>query len=156
MNCIKHTTIFRLLALILIVVFVAPIAINAEETEQDISRASNYLTSYNAYAYNAALGKVQVYFHVVGVNNMDDIGALTIKIYESKDNTNWTWVKTYTNGDTPSILGHNDNYYSSHVDYSGTIGRYYKAYICVWAGKDGEGDTRYFWTQPVKATLFAG
>lgn len=152
----KQTPIFRLLVLLLIVVLVTPATTNAEESEQLTPRASNYLTSYNAYVYNAALGKIQVYYHVVGVDEMDDIGALSIKIYESKDNTNWTWVKTYTNGDTPSILGHNDNYFSAYVDYQGTIGRYYKAYVCVWAGKDGDGDTRYFWTQPVKATLFAG
>jgi hypothetical protein len=54
------------------------------------------------------------------------------------------------------MLGYNDYYHSAHVEYSGTIGRYYKAYVCVWAGQDGEGDSRYFWTSPVKATLFAG
>lgn len=87
---------------------------------------------------------------------MDDIGTLSIQIYESKDNINWTWVDTYTNGDTPSMLGHNDYYYSGHVDYQGTIGRYYKAYVCIWAGRDGGGDTRYMWTQPKKATLLPG
>jgi len=43
-----------------------------------------------------------------------------------------------------------------HVEYAGTIGRYYKAQLAVWAGKDGDGDTRYFWTSSQKATLFAG
>lgn len=119
-------------------------------------RASDYLDSYNTYLYNAAFGKIQVYFDVTGVYYMDEIGALTIKIYESTDNQNWTWVKTYTNGDTPSMLGYNKVYYSSHVDYQGTIGRYYKAYVCIWAGKNGDGDTRYYWTQTQKATLFAG
>lgn len=152
----KRMPILRLLVLFLISVLITSSTIKADEFEQTSSRASDYLTSYNAYVYNAALGKVQVYFHVVGVDDMDDIGSLSIKIYESKDNTNWTWVKTYTNGDTPSILGHNDNYYSAHVDYQGTIGRYYKAYICIWAGNNGNGDTRYIWTQSVKATLFAG
>jgi hypothetical protein len=54
------------------------------------------------------------------------------------------------------MLGYNNYYHDGHVEYSGTIGRYYKAYVCVWAGKNGDGDTRYFWTPSEKATLFAG
>ena len=53
------------------------------------------------------------------------------------------------------MLGHNTHFYGSHVDYQGVVGRYYKAYICIWSGKDGDGDTRYFWTGSTKATLFA-
>lgn len=118
-------------------------------------RASNYIDSFNTYIYPAALGKIQVWFTVTGDDYMDDIGALTVRIYESTDQETWTWVKTYTNGTTPTLLGHDVFYYSSHVDYQGTIGRYYKAYVTIWAGKDGNGDTRYMWTQPKKATLFA-
>ena len=32
------------------------------------------------------------------------------------------------------------------LTYNGTAGKYYKAYVCIWGGKDGDGDTRYFWT----------
>ena len=87
---------------------------------------------------------------------MDEIGALEIYLYESKDNENWTWVKTFEHQDYTDMLEYNDYMYMSQVEYNGTIGRYYKAYVCVWAGKDGDGDTRYFWTPAVKATLFAG
>ena len=153
MNRRKASIRVRLIALIL--VFFIPCNI-VSATEKATPRASDYINSFNSYIYNAALGKVQVYFHVVGVNTMDDIGALSIKIYESTDNNNWTWVKTLTNGNTPSILGQNEIYFSSHIDYQGTIGRYYKAYVCLWAGKDGDGDTRYMWTNVVKASLFAG
>ena len=87
---------------------------------------------------------------------MDEIGTLNIKIYESTDNSSWTWVKTYTHDKTSGMLGYNKIYHSGYVEYSGTIGRYYKAYVCIWAGKDGDGDTRYMWTGSQKATLFAG
>jgi hypothetical protein len=53
------------------------------------------------------------------------------------------------------LLGYDKFYHSGHIEYAGTIGRYYKANVSVWAGKDGDGDTRYFWTSPKKATLFA-
>lgn len=145
----------RLTALTLIIVLVVPICAYSTEITTPVPRASNYLNSYNSYIYPAALGKIQVWFTVTGVDYMDDIGALTIKIYESKDNQTWTWVDTYKHDSTSGLLGYNKIYHSGHVEYQGTIGRYYKAYVTIWAGKDGDGDTRYMWTQPKKATLFA-
>ena len=87
---------------------------------------------------------------------MDEIGVLTIKIYESTDASNWTWVETFNHNTTSGMLTYDDIYYTGHVDYQGTIGRYYKAYVCIWAGKDRDGDTRYMRTQPKKATLLPG
>lgn len=152
----NRSILFKVVSLLLIIVFLVPSVTYATEEENTLQRASYYLSSYNTYTYNAALGKIRVYFHVKGVDYMDDIGALDIKVYESTDNENWTWVKTYKHNTTSGMLGHNELYYSSYIEYSGTIGRYYKAYVCIWAGKDGNGDTRYMWTDVSKATLFAG
>lgn len=156
MSIITKRNIARILIVVSLFGLLLPISSAHAVDNSIVPRASDYLDSYNAYIYPAALGKVQVWFTVTGDDYMDDIGALTVKIYESTDNETWTWVKTYTNGNTPTLLGHDVFYYSSHVDYQGTIGRYYKAYVTIWAGKDGDGDTRYMWTQPKKATLFAG
>lgn len=150
-----RSAIIRFCAFVVILAMCVSITPIASATTIVEPRASNYLSSYNAYIYPAALGKIQVWFTVTGVNYMDDIGTLTIQIFESTDQVNWTWVKTYTHRDTSSMLGYDKISYSSHVEYKGTVGRYYKAYVCIWAGKDGGGDTRYMWTQPKKATLFA-
>ena len=77
---------------------------------------------------------------------MDELGALSISIYESTDGTNWTWKKTFTHDSTSGMLSYNDDYHSGYVSYNGVAGRYYKAYVCIWGGKDGDGDTRYFYT----------
>lgn len=151
MNKKRISLFFRAAALLLALVLVCPIHAGAVEP-----RASDYLTSYNAYPYAAGWGKIQIWYDVTATNYMDDLGALKVMIYESTDNTNWTWVETFTHNQTPGMLAQNDFYYQSHVEYQGVIGRYYKAYVCIWAGKDGGGDTRYFWTGPIKATLFAG
>lgn len=152
----KKPTVIRLVAILLVFFFVLPINVNGIAAENVSTRASYYLSSYNTYLYNAAFGKIQVYFDVTGVHYMDEIGVLTIQIFESIDNQNWTWVETYKHDSTSGMLGYNKVYYSGHVDYQGTIGRYYKAYVTIWAGKDGSGDTRYMWTQPQKATLLPG
>ena len=144
-------SVVKFISLLLILVLVLPNGALAAE-----SRASYYLDAYSAYLYPAGWGKIQVWFSVDGTNYMDEIGALTIYLYESKDTENWTLVKTFDYPDYSDMLGYDNHYHTGHVEYNGTIGRYYKAYVCVWAGKDGDGDTRYFWTPFEKATLFAG
>lgn len=148
----KKKLLVRIVALILVLATLAPLGASAAVAETVQPRASSYLDSYSAYVYPAGSGKVQVYYSVVGANYMDEIGYLRIAIYESTDNSNFTWVKTFTNTNTPSLLGYDKIYHSGHVDYQGVAGRYYKAYVCVWAGENGSGDTRYFWTSAKKAT----
>ena len=147
----KKTTLYKVTILLLAVLLVCPVKADAVE-----ARASDYLTAYGAYMYPAGWGKVQVWFSVDGTNYMDEIGSLEIMLYESKDQETWTWVKTFEHQNDAGMLGYNNHYHTGHVEYNGTIGRYYKAYVCVWAGKNGQGDTRYFWTNIEKATLFAG
>ena len=151
----KTSLLICFLLIVLTLSLLVPTNAFATETDEAVPRASYYLTSYNTYIYPDAWGKIQVWFTVTGVDYMDEIGTLTIQLYESKDNETWTWVKTYTHDASSGMLGYDKIYHSGHVEYSGTIGRYYKAYVCIWAGKDGDGDTRYMWTQPKKATLFA-
>lgn len=147
----KRFVCTRVISLLLVIIFILPM--NAFAVEQ---RASDYLESYSAYIYPSGWGKVQVWFTVTGTNYMDQIGALSIWLYESTDNENWTLVETYKAANNVGMLANDEFLYSGHVEYGGTIGRYYKAYVCIWAGKDNGGDNRYIWTLPVQATLFAG
>lgn len=147
----KKRLLFKIIAMILIVACILPVTTMAVEP-----RASDYLLGYSAYVYPAGWGRIQVWFDVTGIDDLDEIGALEIQVFESKDNSTWTWVDTYMHTDYPDMLGYNDFSHSGHIQYNGTIGRYYKAYVCIWGGKDGAGDTRYFWTNSEKATLFAG
>ncbi len=150
MNNKKIRSAFRITALVLAIALLLPIGVLAAE-----ARSSLYLDSYGAYVYRAGWGKIQVWFTVTGTGYMDEIGALEIQLYESKDNENWTWVKTFGYSDNDGMLVYNDYTHTGHIEYNGTIGRYYRAYVCVWAGENGAGDTRYFWTSSEKATLFA-
>ena len=137
----------RIVAFLLIVAMSFPITVSAVEP-----RASDYLDSYQAYVYPAGSGEIQVWFSVTADDYMDDLGALWIEVYESSDNSTWTYKKTYRHTDYSDLLDQNDIYHSGHISYQGVKGRYYKAYVCIWAGKDGGGDTRYFWTSAKKAT----
>lgn len=147
----NKTSFVRVIVLFLVVTLIFPIGANAASVEPMQPYASKYLSSYTAYVYLAGGGLVQVYFNVEGTGMMDELGALTIELYESTDKSTWKWVKTFDHLLDSGMLGYDNFYHSGHVDYQGVEGRYYKAYVCIWAGKDGTGDTRYFWTS-VKPT----
>lgn len=146
MNNKKKSTMIRFITLIIVIALMAPVEASAAVRETMQPYASAYLDNYGAYVYLAGDGLVQVYFNVEGTNYMDELGVLTIKLYESPDKETWTRVETFKHDTTPGMLSYNDDFHSGHVDYQGEDGLYYKAYVCVWGGKDGDGDTRYFWT----------
>lgn len=148
----KKSLFTTLCALVLIIAILAPIRTQAAVIEPIQPYASYYLDMYNAYVYPAGSGKVQVYFEVHGTNYMDELGCLSVSIYESTDNSTWTWKKTFTHDSTSGMLGYNVYYHGGHVDYQGVAGRYYKAYVTIWGGDNGDGDSRSFWTSSKKAT----
>lgn len=150
--CTHKKNVFRLIAVILVFASLTPIYGQAATIETAQPRASYYLDSYNAYVYPAGSGLIQVYFSVHGTNYMDELGCLSVSLYESTDNINWTWKKTFSHDSTSGMLGYDKIYHSGHVDYQGVAGRYYRAYVTIWGGDNGAGDTRYFWTSSKKAT----
>lgn len=148
----RKSFLLRIVALLLTFGLIVPTVANAAAVETVQPRASNYLDSYNTYICAMGGGKLQIWYSVVGDTDMDEIGVLNIRLYESSDQTNWTRVKTYSHENYSSMLAEDDWIHSSYVSYNGTAGKYYKAYVCIWAGKDGSGDTRYMWTSVERAT----
>ena len=141
----KQSYIKTIIALVLILSFILPYPVSAATADPIQPCASYYLSAYSAYVYVTDSGEVQVWFDVVGTGYMDEIGVLSIRVYESSDGINWTWHDTFFHEDYDSMLFYNDWCVSSHVSCQGSTSKQYKAYIGVWAGKDGDGDTRYFW-----------
>lgn len=139
----NKSPVVRVLAIVLAISLMAPVGASAMTAQP---RASAYLSTYAAYVYLPGDGEVRVYFNAQGTGYMDELGALYIELYESTDGVNWEWVDTFNHDTTPGMLSYNDYYHSGYVSYDGVAGRYYKAYVCIWGGKDGDGDTRYFWT----------
>lgn len=149
-------SIIRIISLFLLLSVFTPLNTSASSRTDLSPRASEYLSTYGAYIYPAGNGKVQVWFDVEGTGYMEEIGCLSIQIYEcstnSSDIDDWTWKDTYKHNTTPGMLAYNDDFHLGCVEYDGTVGMWYKAYVCVWAGKNGRGDSRYFWTYGRQAT----
>lgn len=148
----KHPVFFRIGIVMLVFFLAMPIPAQAAVVDSIEPRASDYLVSYTTYIAPVGNGVVQVWFRVTGTGYMTDIGTLSIVLYESTDNENWTWVDTFLHEENPNMLSHNDSHHMSYVEYQGVAGRYYKAYVCIWSGNGAEGDARYMWTTVKQAT----
>lgn len=142
----------RIVACILAISLLAPVGANAATQDTVAPMASSYLASYTAYICAMGGGDLEIWFRVTGTGTWADIGVLTIRLYESTDNSNWTWVQTFRHTDYSNMLAHDTYFNMSHVDYQGVAGRYYKAYVTIWAGPEDGGDARYIWTPVEQAT----
>lgn len=148
----KRSSLIRLVSILLVCLLAIPVPVFATTTENVQPCASAYLTSYNTYICPMGSGDLQIWFTVVGDTDMDYIGTLSIRLYESTDQSSWKLVKTYLHENYSSMLAEDDYFHSSYVSYDGTAGKYYKAYVCIYAGSGNSGDTRYMWTTVKKAT----
>ena len=142
----------RFIAMALAVMLVISPVASAAMVNPVEPRASDYLDSYQTYIYPAGGGEIQVWFNVTADDYMDELGALYVYLYESTDNINWTRIKSFSHEYYSDMLLEDDIFHMDHVTYQGVAGRYYKAYVCIWAGRNGAGDTRYLWTSAKRAT----
>lgn len=152
MNSKKKFAVVRFTAVLLVMVLFLSVASLPAAAVTVQPRASDYLDSYSAYIYPAGGGKIQVWFTVTGTRTQEALGALTIQVYESRNNSDWTLVKAYSHNNNPDMMGYDKIYHSGHVDYQGVAGRYYRAYVSIWGGGLTVGDNRYFYTSSKLAT----
>jgi hypothetical protein len=137
-----------ILLLIVLALCLTPVA---EAKAVEPTRASDYLDFYSAYVYAEGGGLVSVWFDVTATGTMDEVGAITILLQESSNNSTWSTVKTFLYTDYPNMMKYNRIDCVSGVYYSGIAGRYYRAYVTVWAGKGGNGDSRQILTTSIRA-----
>lgn len=143
MTRLKTSAPFRIVAVLLCIVLIMPSTVQAAEP-----RASYYLSSYTSYICHMGGGNLEIWYRVTGVDDWADIGVLTIMLYESSDQVNWTRVTTFMHDEHDAMLAHDTWFHMSHVDYEGSTGKYYKALVTIWAGDaNNNGDSRYIWTE---------
>ena len=148
----KSHFLVKLIAIALVISLCTPIGVQAAEPETVQPMASAYLTDYRAYICAMGGGDLEIWWEVTGTGTWADIGVLLVSVYESTDNSNFYWVESFSFTDYPNMLWHDDYVCVDHVDYEGVPGRYYKAYIQIWAGPEDGGDTRYIWTPVERCT----
>lgn len=148
----RRTYFIKVIAIVLAMALMMPIGATAAEQEAVTPRASYYLSAYTAYVCAMGNGDLEIWFEVTGTGTQEYLGVLSIYLYESTDNVNWYWVKTYRNNEYEQMLLTNAWQNIDYVPYEGVAGRYYKAYVGIWGGPDPGGDSRYIWTPVERAT----
>lgn len=149
----KHTVMLKFVACILVMAMMVPVSVSAATPETVMPRASDYLMCYTAYVCAMGNGELEIWFEVTGTGTQEYLGVLVIYLYESTDNVNWSWVKTFQHTNHEQMLLTNAWEVVDYVDYDEAVpGRYYKAYVGIWGGPDPGGDSRYIWTPAERAT----
>ncbi|MFA5524244.1 MAG: hypothetical protein WDA24_07785 [Tissierellales bacterium] len=83
---------------------------------------------------------------------MSEIGALSISLQQlSNDSSTWKTIKTFNHTDYSNMIANDKCIYASNVNYSGIDGYSYRAYVTIWVGKDGNGDSREVLTNTIIA-----
>lgn len=140
----------RCIALLL---FVVCLASSATAAEASVTRASDYLDSYRTFMVANGGGNVSIWFDVCGTKTMEKVGALTVQLQESKDGgATFTTIKTFSYLNYSNMMKRNAISCISSVSYQGVAGRYYQAYVTVYAAKDGGSDSRTIFASKIKAT----
>lgn len=152
----KKSGIFvKAVACLLAAVLLMPVGAQAAMPETAVPMASLYLYDYSAYMVALGECEMQIHFTAQSLIVLAEIGVLVIDIYESQDNEDWDWVRTFecTDFDDESMLTGNLRRFSSHIDYSeGVSDYYYKAYVQFWGGDGTDGESYDYWTEAVLCT----
>lgn len=109
------------------------------------NESSLYLSAYTAYITKSG-NTVNINFEVYGTRIMDQVGVTEIYLYEkTSPYGSWSPVETYLSTDPDyysSMIGTTTSYKISSVSYSGSSSYQYKAYVTVYAEKDGGSDSK--------------
>lgn len=117
------------------------------------SRSSLYLSYYRAWLTPESGAIIDVTIDVQAVDYMDDVGALSVTIYESADGgSTWDSDGTYTSALFPELLDQDTYiYYDTPISHQGTAGYKYYAIVTVYAEDSTGSDSKTYNTTIVTA-----
>ena len=109
--------------------------------------ASQFLSSYGAWASRSSSGVLLVEFSVNATTRFERVGALTITIQERNGST-WRSVATLGHSTTSGMMGSNAVVHNGRITHSSTAGTELRAVVTVFAG-NVSGDQRTIATNSV-------
>lgn len=123
----------------------------ADSSGGDVSpQASDYISSYAAWAGAGSGGKVYIYYDIDATGYVARVGAKLI-VVQVLDAGVWTNVKTITGTTSNGMLLSNAAAHTGNIVYQGTAGKSYRAVVTVYAGPTSGGDSRIVTTNSVTA-----
>lgn len=117
------------------------------------ARSSLYLSGYRAWLTPESGAKVDVTIDVQAVDDMDDVGALSVEMYVSSDGgSTWSRDGSYASALFPELLDQDTYwYYDTPISHQGVAGYKYYAVITMYAGDHTGSDSKTYVTSTVTA-----
>ena len=134
-------SILRLICIVLSLALCVTIPASAEAEVS--SRASNYFHLTSTYIHQLNATQFEVWFDLVGVEGMDEIGASKITVQRSADGETWQNMFSYLPEYYPQMIAYNTGSHGACVPYHGTAGYYYRGVVTFYA-KNSEGSGRMY------------
>lgn len=106
--------------------------------------SSDYLRTFSSSIQSGGSGKVIISIIASGKVGVNEIGAQTIVVEESRDGRSWTEVETFTYDEHDEMMVYGARNIGSSVTYDGISNYYYRATVTFYAGISGTGDTREY------------
>jgi hypothetical protein len=95
--------------------------------------ASLFFSEYDTYIVKSSSVQMKIWFDVIAVRTMDELGVNYIKIQRSQNGTNWETMKEYYPYIYTKMIGYDITTISDYLTYTGTPGWYYRAYVVFYA-----------------------
>ena len=140
----KHTFL-KTVAVLLAVLLCLPVGANAA-IQETISIFSIDKENSDAWIQPMGGGTIYICFNAISTTVMDELGALTIEVFESVNNRTWSSVRTYESDDYGFMLADNTSSHTEYIIHSGYPSRYYKAKVTFWGTKNGIDTSYVVWT----------
>nr|MBQ8245314.1 hypothetical protein [Oscillospiraceae bacterium] len=106
------------------------------------SRASNFFMATSTYIDRYSNSKLEIWFDVTALGQMEVVGVQLIKLQRSTDKSDWETVKTYKMADYSQMTCSNTSAHADCVTYYGSSTYYYRAYVEFYA-KNSSGTGVY-------------
>lgn len=133
----------RLVSIFCILFILSSLAVPASAAEIT-PYSSDFFLGYGVDISEQSSTSFRIWFDVVAVKTMQEIGASYIRLERSSDGTNWSTVKTYTKSNYSNMIAYDTTAHASYVTYSNRQSGYqYRAYIELYA-KDYSNGTGYY------------
>lgn len=147
----RHRRRYLLVAIVIMVVLAGLWAVKARSDTEDTVPPPTFKCRSQAQMVAVGEGKVDCCFRAEAGQTMQTVGALSIRIYGSEDGERWSLERICRYTDDPSLMGTGTDAHQGKVTVCGTPGRYYKAWVIIWAEGETGSQSRSLWTQPVQA-----
>lgn len=95
--------------------------------------SSTIFISNDSYIVKASSVQMKIWFEVVALDTVSELGVSYIKIQRSQDGASWETMKEYYPYTYTKMIGYDVGEMADYVTYTGTPGWYYRAYVVFYA-----------------------